>query len=278
MFNKYNKKTDGRRNQGAVNKANTDYFDYLESLLHKHYKGSKYPILTNHKQDILVKIDDSNRFTLDTKTKILNNKKLTKEDIQKYALEDLKVIISAYSATQDSKNIEEILYENSEALGDLIYKKLRVAPIDVKITDDNSILVEIKDYMDSFGTVNNLDLTQPNVDLSAVADFIVQCYLEDTKENYEGMLTNYQKTLLPNLDCAIKKELQNRGFTDVSELQEHKKIVDANIVLEWCITAVKDDDIEQITFTDSAIYDAVESQNSAQNIDYYAKELINNFY
>lgn len=278
MFNKYNKKTDGRRNQGAVNKANINYFNYLESLLHKHYKGSKCPILTNRKQDILVKIDDSNRFTLDTKTKILNNKKLTKEDIQKYALEDLKVIISAYSATQDSKNIEEILYENSEALGDLIYKKLRVAPIDVKIADDNSILVEIQDYMDSFGAINDIDLTQPNVELSAVAEFIVQCYLEDIKDNYEGMLTNHNRATLTDLDCAIKKELQNRGFTDITNLEEHKKIVDNEIILEWRISAVKDDDIEQITFTDSAIYDAVESQNSAQNIDYYAKELINNFY
>lgn len=277
MF-KYNKKTDGRRNQGAVNKANINYFDYLQDSVYTHYNGLKCPILTNRKQDILVKIDDSNSFTLDTKTKILNNKKLTKEDIQKYALEDLKVIISAFSATQDSKNTKEILYENSEALGDLIYKKLKVAPIDVKIADDNSILVEIQDYMDSFGTVNGLDLTQPNVDLSAVADFIVQCYLEDIKENYEGMLTNHNRATLTYLDCAIKKELQNRGFTDISELQEHKKIVDANIVLEWRITAVKDDDIEQITFTDSAIYDALESQNSAQNIDYYAKELINNFY
>lgn len=278
MFNKYNKKTDGRRNQGAVNKANINYFDYLQDLVYTHYNGLKCPILTNRKQDILVKIDDSNSFTLDTKTKILNNRRLTKEDIQKYALEDLKVIISAFNATQDSKNIKEILYENSEALGDLIYKKLKVAPIDVKIADDNSILVEIQDYMDSFGTVNGLDLTQPNVDLSAVAEFIVQCYLEDTKENYEGMLTNHNRATLTDLDCAIKKELQNRGFTDISELQEHKKIVDANIVLEWRITAVKDGDIEQITFTDSAVYDAVESQNSAQNIDYYAKELINNFY
>lgn len=278
MFNKYNKKTDGRRNQGAVNKANINYFDYLKDLVYTHYNGLKCPILTNRKQDILVKIDDSNSFTLDTKTKIMNNKKLTKEDIQKYALEDLKVIISAFSATQDSKNIKEILYENSEALGDLIYKKLRVAPIDVKIADDNSILVEIKDYMDSFGTVNNLDLTQTNVDLSAVADFIVQCYLEDTKDNYEGMLTNHNRATLTDLDCAIKKELQNRGFTDITNLEEHKKIVDNGIILEWRITAVKNDDIEQITFTDSAIYDAVESQNSAQNIDYYAKELINNFY
>ncbi|MDK4448969.1 hypothetical protein [Enterococcus casseliflavus] len=278
MFNKYNKKTDGRRNKSAVNKANINYFDYLEDLVYTHYNGLKCPILTNRKQDILVKIDDSNSFTLDTKTKILNNKKLTNEDIQKYALEDLKVIISAFSATQDSKNIKEILYENSEALGDLIYKKLRVAPIDVKIADDNSILVEIKDYMDSFGTVNDLDLTQINVDLKPVADFIVQCYLEDTKDNYEGMLTNHNRATLTDLDCAIKKELQNRGFTDVSDLEEHKKIVDANIVLEWRISANKDGDTEQITFTDSAIYDAVESQNSAQNIDYYAKELINNFY
>lgn len=278
MFNKYNKKTDGRRNQGAVNKANTDYFDYLEDLVYTHYNGLKCPILTNRKQDILVKIDDSNRFTLDTKTKILNNKKLKKEDIQKYALEDLKVIISAFSATQDSKNIKEILYENSEALGDLIYKKLRVAPIAVKIADDNSILVEIQDYMDSFGAINDIDLTQPNVELSAVAEFIVQCYLEDIKDNYEGMLTNHNRATLTDLDSAIKKELQNRGFTDVSELQEHKKVVDNEIILEWRITAVKDGDIEQITFTDSAVYDAVESQNSAQNIDYYAKELINNFY
>lgn len=278
MFNKYNKKTDGRRNQGAVNKANINYYDYLEDKVYTHYNGLKCPILVNRKQDILVKIDDSNSFTLDTKTKIMNNKKLTKEDIQKYALEDLKVIISAFSATQDSKNIKEILYENSEALGDLIYKMLKVAPIDVKIADDNSILVEIQDYMDSFGTVNDLDLTQINVDLKPVADFIVQCYLEDTKDNYEGMLTNHNRATLTDLDCAIKKELQNRGFTDVSELQEHKKIVDNEIILEWRISAVKDDDIEQITFTDSAIYDAVESQNSAQNIDYYAKELINNFY
>lgn len=278
MFNKYNKKTDGRRNQGAVNKANINYYDYLEDKVYTHYNGLKCPILVNRKQDILVKIDDSNSFTLDTKTKIMNNKKLTKEDIQKYALEDLKVIISAFSATQDSKNIKEILYENSEALGDLIYKKLKVAPITVKIADDNSILVEIQDYMDSFGTVKDLDLTQPNVDLSAVADFIVQCYLEDTKENYEGMLTNHNRATLTDLDCAIKKELQNRGFTDITNLEEHKKIVDNGIILEWRITAVKNDDIEQITFTDSAIYDAVESQNSAQNIDYYAKELINNFY
>lgn len=278
MFNKYNKKTDGRRNQGAVNKANINYFDYLQDLVYTHYNGLKCPILTNRKQDILVKIDDSNSFTLDTKTKIMNNKKLTKEDIQKYALEDLKVIISAFSATQDSKNIKEILYENSEALGDLIYKKLRVAPITVKIADDNSILVEIQDYMDSFGTVNNLDLTQPNVDLSDVAEFIVQCYLEDTKENYEGMLTNHNRATLTDLDCAIKKELQNRGFTNVSNLEEHKKVVDNEIILEWRISANKDGDTEQITFTDSAIYDAVESQNSAQNIDYYAKELINNFY
>lgn len=274
---KYDKKTDGRRNKQVVNVANTAYFDFLKQAIDNSYKSRK-PTLVNRKQDILVKISDTNSFALDTKIKILNNKNLTNADIHNYAKADLMLIKQAFEATQESKTESEKLYELSEEIGDMLYKELRVAPIIVDIKADNTVEVQIKDYFETFGAIKGLDITQPNVDLKPVAEFIVQCYLEDIKDNYEGMLTNHNRATLTDLDCAIKKELQNRGFTDITNLEEHKKIVDNGIILEWRITAVKNDDIEQITFTDSAIYDAVESQNSAQNIDYYAKELINNFY
>lgn len=275
---KYDKKTDGRRNKQVVNVANTAYFDFLQRAIDNAYK-SKKPTLINRKQDILVKISDTNSFTLDTKIKILNNKNLTNEDIHNYAKADLMLIKQAFESTQDSKTEEEKLYELSEELGDMLYKELRVAPIQVDIKADNTVEVQIKDYSETFGAIKGLDITQINVDLAPIKDFIIDCYMEDTKQKYEGMISqNHIDTLLPQLNSALQKQLKNQGFTNISNLKKEKKILDNEIYVEWKLTAKKDSNTEIITFTDSAVYDALESQNGAHDFDYYAKELIENAY
>lgn len=275
---KYDKKTDGRRNKQVVNVANTAYFDFLQRAIDNSYK-SKKPTLINRKQDILVKISDTNSFTLDTKIKILNNKNLTNEDIHNYAKADLMLIKQAFEATQDSKTEEEKLYELSEELGDMLYKELRVAPIQVDIKENNVIEVQIKDYFETFGAIKGLDITQTNVDLAPIKDFIIDCYMEDTKQKYKGMISQHHiDTLLPQLNSAIQKQLKNQGFTSVTNLKKDKKIADNEIYVEWKLTAKKENETKIITFTDSAVYDALESQNGAHDMEYYAKELIENAY
>ncbi len=275
---KYDKKTDGRRNKQVVNVANTAYFDFLQRAIDNSYKSQK-PTLVNRKQDILVKISDSNSFSLDTKIKILNNKNLTNEDIHNYAKADLMLIKQAFQATQDSKTEEEKLYELSEELGDMLYKELRVAPINVDIKADNTIEVQIKDYFETFGAIKGLDITQTNVELAPIKDFIIDCYMEDTKQKYKGMISQHHiDTLLPQLNSAIQKQLKNQGFTSVTNLKKDKKIADNEIYVEWKLTAKKENETKIITFTDSAVYDALESQNGAHDMEYYAKELIENAY
>lgn len=275
---KYDKKTDGRRNKQVVNVANTAYFDFLQRAIDNSYKSQK-PTLVNRKQDILVKISDSNSFSLDTKIKILNNKNLTNEDIHNYAKADLMLIKQAFQATQDSKTEEEKLYELSEELGDMLYKELRVAPINVDIKADNTIEVQIKDYFETFGAIKGLDITQTNVELAPIKDFIIDCYMEDTKQKYEGMISQHHiDTLLPQLNSALQKQLKNQGFTNISKLKKEKKILDNEIYVEWKLTAKKENETKIITFTDSAVYDALESQNGAHDMEYYAKELIENAY
>ncbi|HAQ0366268.1 TPA: hypothetical protein IWO58_000537 [Enterococcus faecium] len=275
---KYDKKTDGRRNKQVVNVANTAYFDFLQRAIDNSYKSQK-PTLVNRKQDILVKISDSNSFLLDTKIKILNNKNLTNEDIHNYAKADLMLIKQAFESTQDSKTEEEKLYELSEELGDMLYKELRVAPIQVDIKADNTVEVQIKDYFETFGAIKGLDITQINVDLAPIKDFIIDCYMEDTKQKYEGMISQHHiDTLLPQLNSAIQKVLKNQGYTSVTNLKKEKKISDNEIFVDWKLTAKKDNETKVITFTDSAIYDALESSNGAHDIDYYAKLLIENAY
>lgn len=275
---KYDKKTDGRRNKQVVNVANTAYFDFLQRAIDNSYK-SKKPVLVNRKQDILVKISDTNSFALDTKIKIMNNKNLTNEDIHNYAKADLMLIKQAFEATQDSKTEEEKLYELSEEIGDMLYKELRVAPIIVDIKASNEIEVQIKDFYETFGTIKGLDITQTNVDLAPIKSFIIDCYLEDTKQKYEGMISQHHiDTLLPQLNSAIQKVLKNQGYTSVTNLKKDKKIADNEIYVEWHITAKKENETKIITFTDSAVYDALESSNGAHDFDYYAKELIENAY
>ena len=275
---KYDKKTDGRRNKQVVNVANTAYFDFLKQAIDNSYKSRK-PTLVNRKQDILVKISDTNSFALDTKIKILNNKNLTNADIHNYAKADLMLIKQAFEATQESKTESEKLYELSEEIGDMLYKELRVAPIIVDIKADNTVEVQIKDYFETFGAIKGLDITQTNVDLAPIKDFIIDCYMEDTKQKYEGMISQHHiDTLLPQLNSALQKQLKNQGFTNISNLKKEKKILDNEIYVEWKLTAKKDSNTEIITFTDSAVYDALESQNGAHDFDYYAKELIENAY